>query len=131
MLQYKYDYSSTDITLILVVANLGAIVGGAIMGYCSQIFGRRISIIVMCLAGGALLYPYTAVSGPGIYAAAFFEQFCVQGAWGIIPIHLIELSPASFRTFVVGTSYQLGNLISSASNTIETFIGQRYPLPPR
>lgn len=41
-------------------------------------------------------------------AAAFFEQFCVQGAWGVIPIHLMELSPGSFRTFVVGTSYQLG-----------------------
>lgn len=41
-------------------------------------------------------------------AAAFFEQFCVQGAWGVVPIHLMELSPGSFRTFVVGTSYQLG-----------------------
>lgn len=44
-------------------------------------------------------------------AAAFFEQFCVQGAWGVIPIHLMELSPGSFRTFVVGTSYQLGTCL--------------------
>lgn len=64
-------------------------------------------------------------------AAAFFEQFCVQGAWGVIPIHLMELSPGSFRTFVVGTSYQLGNLISSASSTIEATIGEKYPLPPK
>ncbi len=64
-------------------------------------------------------------------AAAFFEQFCVQGAWGVIPIHLMELSPGSFRTFVVGTSYQLGNLISSASSTIEATIGERFPLPPK
>ena len=64
-------------------------------------------------------------------AAAFFEQFCVQGAWGVIPIHLMELSPGSFRTFVVGTSYQLGNLVSSASSTIETTIGERFPLPPK
>lgn len=42
----------------------------------------------------------------------------------------MELSPGSFRTFVVGTSYQLGNLVSSASSTIEATIGERFPLPP-
>lgn len=47
-------------------------------------------------------------SSYSVMAAAFFEQFCVQGAWGVVPIHLMELSPGSFRTFVVGTSYQLG-----------------------
>ena len=55
----------------------------------------------------------------------------MQGAWGVIPIHLMELSPGSFRTFVVGTSYQLGNLVSSASSTIETTIGAQFPLPPK
>ena len=43
----------------------------------------------------------------------------------------MELSPGSFRTFVVGTTYQLGNLISSASSTIEATIGERFPLPPK
>lgn len=114
-----------------VVANLGALTGGTVVGYCSQIFGRRLSIIVMCILGGALLYPYTFTSSKAIIAAAFFEQFCVQGAWGAIPIHLMELSPGSFRTFVVGTSYQLGNLVSSASSTIESTIGDRFPLPPK
>jgi SHS family lactate transporter-like MFS transporter len=54
----------------------------------------------------------------------------IYRAWGVIPIHLMELSPGSFRTFVVGTSYQLGNLVSSASSTIESRIGERFPLPP-
>ena len=49
---------------------------------------------------------------------------------GVIPIHLMELSPGGYRTFVVGTSYQLGNLVSSASSTIEATIGERFPLPP-
>ncbi|KAG4430942.1 hypothetical protein IFR05_013580 [Cadophora sp. M221] len=128
MLKNKYDFSATRITQVIVVANIGAILGGAIVGYSSQIFGRRFSIIVMCFLGGLLLYPYTSTSGPGIYAAFFFLQFFVQGAWGVVPIHLIELSPPAFRTFVVGTSYQLGNLISAASNTIETTIGEQYPL---
>jgi MFS transporter, SHS family, lactate transporter len=105
--------------------------GGTVVGFSSQIFGRRISIIVMCVIGGALLYPYTFVSTHSIMAAAFFEQFCVQGAWGVIPIHLMELSPGAFRTFVVGTSYQLGNLASSASSTIESRLGERFPLPPK
>lgn len=105
--------------------------GGTVVGYCSQILGRRFSIIVMSVIGGALLYPYSFTSSKAVIAAAFFEQFCVQGAWGVIPIHLMELSPGSFRTFVVGTSYQLGNLVSSASSTIEATIGQRFPLPPK
>lgn len=131
MLQYKYNYQNNDVTMIQVVACLGAILGGVTMGHLSQILGRRLCIIFLCIGGAALIYPYTFVSGPGIYAAAFFEQFCVQGAFGIIPIHLLELSPVAFRTFFVGTSYQIGILVASASNTIETHIGERYPLSSR
>jgi len=130
MLKNQYNFSANAVTVTQVVANLGAMTGGTVIGYCSQIFGRRFSIIFISVIGGALLYPYTFTSSKAIMAAAFFEQFCVQGAWGVIPIHLMELSPGSFRTFVVGTSYQLGNLASSASSTIESTIGARFPLPP-
>ncbi|CAK7240417.1 MAG: Carboxylic acid transporter [Sporothrix thermara] len=130
MLTSQFKFSSNAVTVTQVVANLGAMSGGTVVGYASQIFGRRVSIIVICIIGGALLYPYTFVSNKGVIAAAFFQQFCVQGAWGVIPIHLMELSPGAFRTFVVGTAYQLGNLVSSASSTIESTIGERFPLPP-
>jgi len=130
MLKNQYKFSPDAVTVTQVVANLGAMTGGTLIGYSSQIFGRRFSIIFICVIGGALLYPYTFTSSKAVIAAAFFEQFCVQGAWGVIPIHLMELSPGSFRTFVVGTSYQLGNLASSASSTIEATIGERFPLPP-
>lgn len=131
MLKNQFNFSPDAVTVTQVVANLGAMLGGTVVGFCSQIFGRRFSIIVMCVIGGALLYPYTFTSSKAVIAAAFFEQFCVQGAWGVIPIHLMELSPGAFRTFVVGTSYQLGNLVSSASSTIESTIGERFPLPPK
>ena len=131
MLQNQYGFSADAVTVTQVVANLGAMTGGTIVGYCSQIFGRRFSVIFICVIGGALLYPYCFTTDTRIIAPAFFEQFCVQGAWGVIPIHLMELSPGSFRTFVVGTSYQLGNLASSASSTIEATIGERFPLPPK
>lgn len=130
MLQNQFKFSADAVTVTQVVANLGAMTGGTVIGYSSQIFGRRFSIIFISIIGGALLYPYTFTSSHKIMAAAFFEQFCVQGAWGVIPIHLMELSPGSFRTFVVGTSYQLGNLVSSASSTIESTIGERFPLAP-
>lgn len=129
MLESQFSFSADMVTVTQVVANLGAIVGGSVVGYLSQNFGRRLSIIVCCIIGGALLYPYTFVSTPRIMAAAFFEQFCVQGAWGVIPIHLMELSPGSLRTFTVGTAYQLGNLASSASSTIESRLGEQFPLP--
>jgi SHS family lactate transporter-like MFS transporter len=131
MLSNQYNFSANAVTVTQVVANLGAMTGGTLVGYSSSIFGRRFSIICMCILGGALLYPYTFVSNKGVIAAAFFQQFCVQGAWGVIPIHLMELSPGAFRTFVVGTAYQLGNLVSSASSTIEATIGEEFPLPPK
>lgn len=130
MLKNQFGFSADAVTVTQVVANLGALTGGTLCGWASQIFGRRFSIIVISIVGGALLYPYTFVTTKSVMAAAFFEQFCVQGAWGVIPIHLMELSPGSIRTFAVGTSYQLGNLVSSASSTIESTIGERFPLPP-
>ncbi|KAI1173228.1 major facilitator superfamily domain-containing protein [Nemania sp. FL0916] len=130
LLKNEFGFGPNEVTITQVVANLGAITGGTVVGFCSQIFGRRISIIVMCILGGALLYPYNFISNERVIAAAFFEQFAVQGAWGVIPVHLMELSPGAFRTFVVGTAYQLGNLVSSASSTIEATIGERFPLPP-
>jgi len=130
LLTNQFQFSANKVTVTQVVANLGAMTGGTLVGWASQVFGRRFSIMVMCVLGGALLYPYCFVSNNNIIAAAFFEQFAVQGAWGVIPIHLTELSPGSFRTFVVGTAYQLGNLVSSASSTIESTIGERFPLPP-
>jgi SHS family lactate transporter-like MFS transporter len=130
MLKAQYGFDANAVTITQCVANLGALTGGILAGWASQTFGRRFSLIFCCIVGGALLYPYTFVSSEAVMAAAFFEQACVQGAWGIIPIHLMELSPASIRTFVVGTSYQLGNLVSSASSTIESTITSRFPLPP-
>ena len=100
------------------------------MGYCGQIFGRRPSIVIACLFAGALIYPYTFASGlSGLCATAFFLRFCVEGAFGIVPVHLVELSPPAFRTFVVGTSYHLGVFVASSSIKIQEDLGSHYPLP--
>jgi SHS family lactate transporter-like MFS transporter len=62
MLSNQYNFTANQVTVTQVVANLGAMFGGTAVGYCSQIFGRRFSICVMCVIGGALLYPYTFTS---------------------------------------------------------------------
>lgn len=100
------------------------------MGYLSEIFGRRFTILVSCTLAGALVYPYGFISSEKVMAVAFFEQFFIEGVLGIVPVHVISLSPGALRTSAIGTCYQLGSLISSASATIETTLGQRFPLPP-
>ncbi|QPG77312.1 hypothetical protein FOA43_004721 [Brettanomyces nanus] len=128
LLTVQYNFSEDRSTVTNCVANIGALCGGITVGHLSNFVGRRLSIIICCIAGGALIYPWAFVSGSGINAGAFFLQFCVQGAWGSVPVHLSELAPAEFRAFVVGLAYQLGNLASSASSTIETSIGENFPI---
>ena len=65
-----------------------------------------------------------------LVATCFFEQFFVGAVWGPIPIHLSELSPPAMRATMLSFTYQLGNLASSASSTIEATIGERFPLAP-
>ncbi|KAF5115259.1 hypothetical protein DV495_000491 [Geotrichum candidum] len=128
LLTAQLDFSADRSTVTNSVANLGAIAGGIFVGHMSEFTGRRLAIIICCIFGGALIYPWAFVSNGGINAAVFFLQFFVQGAWGVIPIHISELSPPNFRSFIVGTAYQLGNLASSASSTIESKIGESFPL---
>ncbi len=88
MLQNQFGFSPNDVTITQVVANLGAMSGGTVIGYASQIFGRRFSIIFISIVGGALLYPYTFVNSTRIIAPAYLEQFCVQGAWYVFVLSL-------------------------------------------
>ncbi|CAR24692.1 monocarboxylate/H+ symporter [Lachancea thermotolerans CBS 6340] len=129
MLTNQYNYSDDASTVTNSVANIGALVGGILVAHVSSFIGRRCAIVICCIGGGALLYPWGFVSNPkGLNPAVFFLQFFVQGAWGVVPIHLTELSPVEFRAFVTGVAYQMGNMISSASSTIEATIGERFPI---
>jgi len=128
LLTVQYSFSEDRSTVTNCIANIGAMFGGIIMGHASSIFGRRFIIIICCIAGGALIYPWAFIKSSAINVGAFFLQFCVQGAWGAVPIQLSELAPPQFRAFVVGLAYQLGNLASSASSTIETTIGEQFPI---
>lgn len=128
LLSKQLHFGPDRLTVTNCVANFGAIAGGIFFGHISTYFGRRLCIIICCIGGGAVIYPWAFVKGSAINAGAFWLQFFVQGAWGIVPIYLAEVSPPQFRSFVGGLAYQLGNLASSASSTIETTIGERFPL---
>lgn len=111
------DNSGASRASILMKA--GACVGGTILGYISQWFGRRRTIVVAALISGAMIPAWILpTTERSLSASGFFMQFFVQGAWGVIPIHLNELSPPAFRSSFPGITYQLGNMISSPSAQI-------------
>lgn len=125
-LTQQLEFGADRSTVTNCVANLGAICGGLIIGHFSNFIGRRLSIMICCIGGGALIYPWAFVRNGGINAAVFFLQFFVQGAFGVIPAHLTELAHPEFKSFIVGLAYQLGNLASSASSTIESQLGSKF-----
>jgi SHS family lactate transporter-like MFS transporter len=83
-LEYELGYTTGRTTVATVIMNIGAIIGGAIIGHCSTFVGRRLSIIIACLCGALLIPAWVLPRNDGILAAAFFEQFFVQGAWGYV-----------------------------------------------
>lgn len=110
-----------------ILMKAGACVGGTIIGYISQWFGRRRTIIVAAIISGVLIPAWILPEGErSLSASGFFMQFFIQGAWGVIPIHLNELSPPAFRSSFPGLTYQLGNMISSPSAQIVNAIAESH-----
>ncbi|KAK7448471.1 hypothetical protein VKT23_013733 [Stygiomarasmius scandens] len=112
-------------TVATIIGNCGAISGGAIAGWASQYIGRRLTIVICILLVAAFIPLWIIPSDfSGLAAGAFCIQFGVQGAWGVIPIQLAEMSPPAFRATFPGVAYQLGNMVSSASAQIEATGGE-------
>ncbi|KAI1812725.1 carboxylic acid transporter [Poronia punctata] len=130
-LKNEVELDATQVTVISVVGQIGSILGSTVVGYISTFFGRRLSMIICCVLGAAVLPAYILPRSMALVGTAFVLQFFVGGVYGPIPIHLTELSPPALRTTVVGLTYQLGNLASSASATIQATIGERFPLPSK
>ncbi|RYP52340.1 hypothetical protein DL768_002451 [Monosporascus sp. mg162] len=105
----------------------GACVGGTIIGYLSQWVGRRRAIVGAALISACLIPAWILPEGEAqLSATGFVMQFFVQGAWGVIPIHLNELSPPAYRSSFPGITYQLGNMISSPSAQIVNAIAESH-----
>ena len=105
------------------IFNIGAILGGICFGLLSQRIGRRYAIIAACLLSLVAVYPWShGTNFTTIAIAAFVMQVAVQGAWGVVPAHLNELSPPSIRGTFPGFVYQLGNFIASVNAPLQASI---------
>jgi SHS family lactate transporter-like MFS transporter len=123
----EHKFSHGVIAWIAIVYNLGAIAGGLLFGWLSQKTGRRPAIILAALAALPVIPLWAFSSSPAKLAlGAFLMQAAVQGAWGIIPAYLNELSPPEIRATFAGFVYQLGNFLASANATIQAWVAARY-----
>ena len=125
-LQVQHGLSPHAVGTIAAIYNVGAVLGGILCGSLSERIGRRRMIVTAALLSLPVL-PLWAFSGSPVLLAtgAFLMQFMVQGAWGVIPAHLNELSPDEARGTFPGFVYQLGNLLASANATIQAGIATR------
>jgi len=119
-LQVQQQYSPATVGIIAVIYNIGAILGSLTFGSLSERIGRRRAMVIAALISLPVL-PLWALAGSPLWFAvgSFLMQFMVQAAWGIVPVHLNELSPATVRGTFPGFVYQLGNLLASVNATIQ------------
>src|SRR6266851_1875306 len=123
-----HKFTPQTVGFIAIIANIGALFGGILFGTWSEKIGRRKAIVIAALLSIPVIplwaYSHTV---PMLALGGFLMQFMVQGAWGIIPAHLNELSPPSVRGTFPGVTYQLGNLLASKNSVIQSRIAeQRY-----
>ncbi len=122
----KQHHLNTQTTgLLTMIGNVGAIAGGLTFGAWSERLGRRRAMMIAALLG-ILILPLWAFSHTvGLLAlGAFAMQVCVQGSWGVVPVHLNELSPADARGAFPGFAYQLGNILASGCIVWQTRIAE-------
>ncbi|MGH3961159.1 MFS transporter [Mycobacterium sp.] len=115
---------------IVVLYNVGAIVGGLVFGTASQRFGRRYTV-VFCAVLGLPIVPLFAYSRTAamLCLGAFLMQVIVQGAWGVIPAHLTEMSPDAIRGCYPGVTYQLGNLLAAFNLPLQERLADSHGYP--
>ena len=108
------------VSIIAVIYNIGAICGGLLFGTLSERFGRRRCIVMAALLSLPVIPLWAFSNSVALIAiGAFLMQFVVQGAWGVVPVHLNEISPDTARGTFPGFVYQLGNLIASVNATLQ------------
>ena len=127
-LQKDHGFAPRTVGFIVIIANVGALLGGIVFGSWSEKIGRRRAIVLAALLALPVIplwaYSHTVVT---LALGGFVMQFMVQGAWGVIPAHLNELSPPGVRATFPGFAYQLGNFLSSWNIRLQArMVEQRY-----
>ena len=126
-LQVQHNLSTHTVGAIVVIMNVGAILGGLTFGFWSQRIGRRRAIIIASLLAIPIIPLWAFSTTPLMLGlGAFLLQIAVQGAWGVIPAHLNELSPEEVRSTFPGFAYQLGNFFASWNTPLQVALAKMY-----
>lgn len=126
-LQKDHGFSAQLTGAIAIIYNVGAIAGGILFGTISERIGRKKAIIAAALLSLPIIPLYAlSHSIAALATGAFLMQFMVQGAWGVVPAWLSELSPGPVRATFPGLAYQLGNLISSQNNEVQSLAAEHF-----
>ena len=126
-LQQQHHFDTHLTGTLTAIMNVGAIVGGIGFGIWSETIGRKRAIIVACLLAMPVVPIWAFTATPLLLGiGAFLMQVAVQGAWGIVPVHLNELSPPAARAMFPGFAYQLGNLMMSYNAHIQARIAESH-----
>ena len=126
-LEKQRGFGVSEKSMITIVYAFGAIVGGAVVGFLSQRWGRRRCIILAATCGIFLIPAWILAPGTALLiAGGFLMQFMVQGAWGVVPVHLNELSPGEFRGTFPGLAYQLGNFAAAYAAQQQAWLAERF-----
>src|SRR3954470_16671295 len=113
--------------MMTIVYAFGAICGGTVGGFMPQRWGRRRNIILSAPCGLAVIPLWIFAPGTALLViGGFVMQFMVQGAWGVVPVHLNELSPAGFRGTFPGLAYQLGNCAAAYAAQQQAWLAERF-----
>lgn len=126
-LQEQRGFNADQTSKIAIIYAIGMICGGTLVGYFSQQWGRRRAIIISAICGMLLIplwifAPTTAL----LVIGGFLIQFMVQGAWGVVPVHLNELSPSAFRGTFPGLAYQLGNFAAAYAAQQQAWLAEHF-----
>jgi MFS transporter, SHS family, lactate transporter len=123
----NHGFSPETVGKIAIICSIGALLGGMVFGAWSEKIGRRrtIAIAAVCAIPMIPLWAYGNTAAT-LAIGGFLMQFMVQGAWGVIPAHLNELSPPSTRATFPGLAYQLGNLFASKNAVLQAVAVEKY-----
>ena len=124
-LQKQLKFDPPTVSWIIIVANLGAIAGGLSFGFISEKIGRINAITIAALIALPALPLWAFSTTPVMLAAgAFIMQIAVQGAWGVVPAHLNELSPGAVRATLPAFVYQAGNFLASYNGPFQAKLAE-------
>ncbi len=130
LLKRAWHFSPQKVAVVTAFTMVGAIIGGLSFGLLSDRYGRRRSMIAaLCCAMVAIPLWALSPSLSLLLVGGFLMQFMVQGAWGIIPAHLTELSPDSVRGFLPGFAYQCGVALAGLVAFVQAVFAARTSYP--